>query len=96
MCTASDQCHAAGTCNSGTGTCTNPALPNGTACDDGNAATVADVCTAGTCAGRAACEGVTCVASDPCHTAGTCDPGTGQCSTPAKDNGAACVDGRGA
>jgi hypothetical protein len=26
------------------------------------------------------CAGVTCTASDKCHVAGTCDPGTGQCS----------------
>ena len=34
------------------------------------------------------CEGVTCVAQNKCHTAGVCDPGTGQCSNPAKPDGA--------
>ena len=38
-CTASDQCHVAGTCDSGTGQCSNPAAPQGTACSDSNAAT---------------------------------------------------------
>ena len=36
VCTASDQCHNAGTCNSASGTCSNPAKTNGTACSDGN------------------------------------------------------------
>src|SRR5207249_7040041 len=34
VCTALDQCHAAGTCNLVTGTCSNPAVPNGTACSE--------------------------------------------------------------
>src|SRR5439155_22580950 len=38
-CTASDQCHDVGTCSSLTGTCSNPAKPNGSACNDGNACT---------------------------------------------------------
>ena len=38
-CTASDQCHVAGTCNPATGACSNPPAPNGTACNDGNACT---------------------------------------------------------
>jgi len=51
VCTASDQCHVAGTCNPGTGLCSDPAAADGTTCDDGNAATDGDVCTAGVCAG---------------------------------------------
>lgn len=39
------------------------------------------------------CAGVVCVASDACHVAGTCDPATGQCTSPAKPDGAACADG---
>jgi uncharacterized repeat protein (TIGR01451 family) len=53
VCTASDQCHVAGTCDSGTGLCSNPAAADGTTCDDGNAATSGDHCTAGVCAGDA-------------------------------------------
>src|SRR5439155_1120157 len=33
-CTAQDQCHDVGTCNPSTGTCSNPAKPNGATCDD--------------------------------------------------------------
>jgi hypothetical protein len=88
-CTASDQCHVAGTCNPATGTCSNPAAPNGTTCNDGNACTTGDVCTAGTCGGTA----VTCTASDQCHVAGTCNPATGTCSNPTAPNGTTCNDG---
>ena len=35
VCTASDQCHLAGTCNASTGACSNPAKPDGTACSGG-------------------------------------------------------------
>jgi hypothetical protein len=34
-CNPSDQCHVAGTCNPGTGICSNPNAPNGTACSGG-------------------------------------------------------------
>src|SRR5262249_14362916 len=50
-CKASDQCHSAGTCDPTTGICSNPAKPDGTACDDGNACTALDGCHAGTCTG---------------------------------------------
>src|SRR3989441_970391 len=36
-CAASDQCHVAGTCNPATGTCSNPNVTDGTACNDGSA-----------------------------------------------------------
>jgi cysteine-rich repeat protein len=36
-CTASDQCHDLGTCDTATGVCSNPAKPNGASCDDGSA-----------------------------------------------------------
>jgi hypothetical protein len=50
-CTPLDQCHDAGTCDSGTGLCSNPAKQNGTGCDDGNTCTLADQCTGGVCIG---------------------------------------------
>jgi hypothetical protein len=50
-CSPSDQCHVAGVCNPGTGVCSNPAAPNGTACSDGNPCTVGDVCVGGVCGG---------------------------------------------
>jgi hypothetical protein len=89
-CTASDQCHAAGTCNPATGLCNDPAAADGTPCDDGNLCTQQDTCQAGACNGA---NPVTCTASDQCQTAGTCDPATGQCSTPPAANGTACDDG---
>src|SRR5207248_742343 len=89
-CTASDQRHTAGTCNPATGTCSNPAKPDGVPCDDGNACTQTDACQAGACAGT---NPVACTASDQCHTAGTCNPATGACSNPAKPNGVPCDDG---
>ena len=89
-CGASDQCHGAGTCNPSTGACSNPAAPNGTACNDGNACTQNDTCQGGVCTGS---NLVTCGASDQCHGAGTCNPSTGACSNPAAPNGTACTDG---
>jgi len=40
------------------------------------------------------CHGVVCSAKDICHTAGTCDPGTGVCSNPAKPNCTLCGGGQ--
>ncbi|HEV8608660.1 MAG TPA: hypothetical protein VGS98_01130 [Thermoanaerobaculia bacterium] len=87
-CSASDQCHDAGTCDPSTGTCSNPAKTDGSACTDGNACTT-DTCQAGVCTST---NSVTCTASDQCHVAGTCDPSTGGCSNPAKTDGSACDD----
>ena len=88
-CTASDQCHDVGTCNSGTGLCTNPVKSNGTTCNDGNACTHNDACQGGVCTGNP----VTCTASDQCHVDGTCDTNTGSCSNPSHTDGTTCNDG---
>lgn len=90
VCTASDQCHEAGTCNPATGKCSDPPKANGSACNDGSACTQTDTCQGGVCTGS---NPVICSASDQCHTAGTCDPATGVCSNPAKSNGSSCSDG---
>jgi len=90
VCAASDQCHDVGTCNTGTGACSNPAKPDGSACSDSNACTT-DSCQAGACVGAP----VVCVASDDCHEAGTCDGLTGACSNPAKPDGSPCSDADG-
>src|SRR5213079_2373528 len=90
VCAATDQCHVAGTCDPATGTCSNPAKPDGTACNDGTACTRTDTCQAGVCAGT---NPATCAPADQCHDAGTCDPATGTCSNPAKPDGPACNDG---
>ncbi|MFY0572700.1 FG-GAP repeat domain-containing protein [Archangium lansingense] len=42
VCTASDQCHEAGTCDPATGLCSNPTAPDGTSCNGGT-------CDAGVC-----------------------------------------------
>jgi hypothetical protein len=58
-CTASDQCHDVGTCDPGTGVCSDPAVGDATACDDGDAATTGDQCSAGLCLGQVSCGDVT-------------------------------------
>ncbi|HYD42634.1 MAG TPA: hypothetical protein VEB43_17530 [Anaeromyxobacter sp.] len=88
-CTALDACHRAGTCNPGTGLCSNPPEADGTPCDDGQACTRADACIAGTCHGQA----LVCAPSDQCHVAGVCDGATGACSQPAAPDGTWCDDG---
>ena len=50
-CSASDQCHTAGTCDTTSGSCSNPAKSNGATCSDGNACTQTDTCQAGACVG---------------------------------------------
>ena len=89
ICTAQDQCHDVGTCDAANGTCSNPTKANGAACSDGDACTTSDTCQAGACSAGTA---VTCMASDQCHDAGTCNPANGTCSNPNKANGAACND----
>ena len=89
-CTASDQCHAPGVCNPTTGTCSNPAKPDGTACDDTSACTQTDTCQGGSCNGS---NPVTCTAQDECHDVGTCASASGQCSNPLKPAGTPCGSG---
>src|SRR5439155_1109610 len=76
-------------CDPATGRCSNPVRADGSACDDGDACTHDDACEGGACGG----VHVLCVAADQCHTIGSCDPATGQCSNPAMPDGAACNDG---
>ena len=52
VCSPSDVCHVAGTCNTTTGICSNPARVDGAACDDVNACTTSDACYGGVCAGE--------------------------------------------
>ncbi len=88
-CAAPDQCHAAGTCNAVNGSCSYPALANGTSCNDGNACTQTDTCQSGTCNGGNA---KVCAASGPCNV-GVCNPADGACSTTDKADGTTCSDG---
>jgi hypothetical protein len=89
VCTASDQCHNAGTCDTATGVCSNPPKDDNTTCDDANLCTQADTCQTGVCTGA---DPIVCTASDQCHNAGTCDTATGVCSNPPKDDNTACDD----
>jgi N-acetylneuraminic acid mutarotase len=89
VCNAQDQCHTAGVCDPATGVCTNPIKANNTACSDGNACTVSDVCTNGTCTPGNA---LSCVAQDQCHSVGVCNPATGLCTNPNQPDGSNCND----
>ena len=91
VCTALDECHDDGTCDPGTGICTDPAKPDDTSCDDGDLCNGIDTCQSGTCTETT--PTVVCTALDECHDAGTCDPGTGVCSDPEKPDDTSCDDG---
>jgi Tol biopolymer transport system component len=57
-CTASDQCHTAGTCNPLTGLCSDPAVPDGTPCNNGSNCvneSLLDSCQRGVCEDAPAC-----------------------------------------
>jgi hypothetical protein len=43
VCSASDECHLAGTCDTGTGLCSNPDATDGTSCSGGG------TCQSGVC-----------------------------------------------
>ncbi len=90
VCTAADQCHLAGTCNTSTGACSNPNKADGTACNDGNQCTHTDLCSAGACTGS---NPVVCGTGNDCQNPGACDPPTGLCPFPGKANGTVCDDG---
>ena len=89
-CAPPDQCHSAGVCNPATGLCSNPALSDGTPCNDGNLCTHTDTCESGLCTGN---NPVVCPSGDQCHGPGACIPATGICSQPAKPDGTLCDDG---
>lgn len=88
VCNSIDACHIAGICDPATGMCTNPAKPDGTACNDNNVCTQPDTCKLGVCVGQ---NPITCTPADQCHIAGTCDPTSGMCSSPMAPDGSVCV-----
>jgi hypothetical protein len=49
VCIALDQCHDVGICDPATGICSDPPLPDGTTCDDGDKCTSPDLCNSGIC-----------------------------------------------
>ena len=65
-------------------------IPDTAPCTDGNACTKGDRCFGGVCTPGTS---VTCMASDQCHNQGLCDPASGLCSNPPKDDGSPCEDG---
>src|SRR5439155_963027 len=73
-----------------TGACSNPAKPDGAACNDGNACTRTDTCQAGLCGGT---NPVTCAIGRASCSESVWDPATGACSNTAKPGGAACNAG---
>jgi len=75
VCSASDQCHYPGVCDPESGACSDPAVPDGMLCDDGDLCTTEDSCVEGVCGGDA----VVCAEPDVCHYAGVCNDDTGVC-----------------
>jgi hypothetical protein len=78
VCTAKDSCHAVGTCDLGTGACSNPQLPDETACalpggGSGHCCggVCRECCADGDCGTGRTCSGGTCVC-DPATCAGCC------------------------
>ena len=75
------KCQDAGVCNPSTGLCTYATSSNTTTCDDGNACTVTDLCTNGTCMGSPK----TCAGAGQCKLASTCSAGTCSAQPNAQD-----------
>jgi hypothetical protein len=92
LCTSDEDCLPEGACMLGacdleTGECSETQLPEGSVCEDGNACSIGDKCTAeGWCMGL---QAINCDDQNPC-TDDTCDPAIG--CVP-KNNFAACDDG---
>ena len=63
---------------------------DGLPCDDVNACTIGDACSAGVCVSGSP---VVCTALDQCHDPGSCDTANGLCSNPEKPDGTSCSDG---
>jgi hypothetical protein len=66
---APDQCHQSGYCDSSTGLCSYPKVPDTKPCDDDNLCTTADQCADGVCGGTVV----------QCGPGVSCDRETGQC-----------------
>jgi MYXO-CTERM domain-containing protein len=106
VCAASDQCHVAGSCDTSTGSCTNPAKSDGSACNDNSICTSGETCVAGSCTGGQALncdDGVSCT-TDSCdpvqgckHVSTSCDAGPNPtpiaCTLSAATWGAECSGG---
>eukprot|EP01065_Artemidia_motanka_P008951 TRINITY_DN1454_c0_g2_i3.p1 TRINITY_DN1454_c0_g2~~TRINITY_DN1454_c0_g2_i3.p1 ORF type:complete len:4987 (+),score=1087.78 TRINITY_DN1454_c0_g2_i3:1191-14963(+) len=91
QCVAKDQCHVTGVCDPATGTCSQPPVPDGTPCSDGDPLTYSDQCRAGACVGHATCGGTLCLADDAQCTTPGCSS-SGACESRRKPDGAPCDD----
>src|SRR5947208_2963251 len=89
VCTASDQCHTAGTCDPATGTCSNPPIAGckfcstATDCDDQNACTY-DTCVSGVCSNAPIAGCTLCATVADCAAPNACQPArcsSGACNT---------------
>ncbi len=73
-CTALDQCHGVGTCDPGTGICSDPLKPDGSACSDDSVCTDQDQCLAGICIPG---PPISCDDANPCTDDPVCDSQSG-------------------
>jgi hypothetical protein len=84
VCQASLPCHVAGTCDTSTGLCSNPPVPDTppTSCDDQKSYTSHEACIAGACTAGAFCDHATPTTCpmDRCHPAAACDANIGSCT----------------
>lgn len=76
VCENINQCHGQGVCDTLTGLCSNPWLPNFTPCTDSSACTETSVCIFGSCVGTGTLE---------------CAPSPNQCLTPRCDPNQGCL-----
>jgi hypothetical protein len=95
-CTPLDQCHVAGTCDVGTGLCSDPIAAEGTTCSDDRVCTTGDSCRSGVCTpttNSCTCtSNADCPTLDQCHLNGTCDLTTGLCGYAEVADNTACND----
>src|SRR5256885_6768324 len=83
--------HTAGTCNTSTGMCSNPAKTDGADCDDGNMCNGISTCQSGVCTQTT--PPVTCTATADEHTPEPYTPCNGICRHPLETDGADWDDG---
>jgi len=87
-CSSFDGPCAVGTCNFSTGQCESAPVGEGGACNDNNACTVSDVCTAGACAGTPR----DCTSLNGTCTQGVCNALNGNCQSVAINENGTCND----
>lgn len=89
-CTASDQCHNAGTCNPADGTCSTPAKADGSTCTQDSNPCTHDQCVGGTCTTPPGNAGASCPDDgNPCTT-DTCNGVSATCQHAPGNAGAQC------